>query len=80
MQTYSNAQWKERGDKVFIGTYSRYPAAMVKGSGCRLVDADGRDYLDFLSGLAVCVLGHCHPAVTAAITEQAGRLVHVSNL
>lgn len=80
MQTYSNAQWKERGDKVFIGTYSRYPAAMVKGSGCRLVDADGREYLDFLSGIAVCVLGHCHPAVTAAITEQAGRLVHVSNL
>ena len=80
MQAYSNAQWKERGDKVFIGTYSRYPATMVKGSGCRLVDADGREYLDFLSGIAVCVLGHCHPAVTRAITEQAARLVHVSNL
>jgi acetylornithine aminotransferase/acetylornithine/N-succinyldiaminopimelate aminotransferase len=80
MKACTNAEWKERGDKVFVGTYSRYPAAMVKGSGCRLVDADGREYLDFLSGIAVCILGHCHPAVTSAITEQAGRLVHVSNL
>jgi acetylornithine/N-succinyldiaminopimelate aminotransferase len=80
MKACTNAEWKERGDKVFVGTYSRYPAAMVEGSGCRLVDADGREYLDFLSGIAVCILGHCHPAVTSAITEQAGRLVHVSNL
>jgi acetylornithine/N-succinyldiaminopimelate aminotransferase len=80
MKACTNAEWKERGDKVFVGTYSRYPAAMVKGSGCRLVDADGKEYLDFLSGIAVCILGHCHPAVTSAITEQAGRLVHVSNL
>jgi acetylornithine/N-succinyldiaminopimelate aminotransferase len=80
MKACTNAEWKERGDKVFVGTYSRYPAAMVKGSGCRLVDADGKEYLDFLSGIAVCILGHCHPAVTSAITAQAGRLVHVSNL
>ena len=80
METCSNAEWKERGDKVFVGTYSRYPAAMVSGSGCRLVDADGKEYLDFLSGIAVCILGHCHPAVTAAIAAQASRLVHVSNL
>ena len=80
METCSNAEWKERGDKVFVGTYSRYPAAMVSGSGCRLVDADGKEYLDFLSGIAVCILGHCHPAVSAAIAAQASRLVHVSNL
>lgn len=75
-----NAQWKERGDKVFIGTYSRFPAAMVRGEGCRLWDADGREYLDFLSGIAVCGLGHCHPAVTEAVCRQAGSLLHVSNL
>ena len=80
MQKYGNKELKERADKVFIGTYARYPAAMVKGDGCRLIDADGREYLDFLSGIAVCALGHCHPAVTEAIRHQAGELVHVSNL
>ena len=76
----SNATWRARGDKVFIGTYSRFPAAMVRGSGCRLWDADGREYLDFLAGIAVCSLGHCHPRVTEAICRQAGSLLHVSNL
>jgi len=75
-----NRDWKERGDKVFIGTYSRFPAAMVRGEGCRLWDADGREYIDFLSGIAVCSLGHCHPSVTEAVCAQAGTLVHVSNL
>ncbi len=75
-----NKALKQRGDRVFIGTYNRYPAAMVKGDGCRLIDADGKEYLDFLSGIAVCALGHCHPAVTEAICRQAGELVHVSNL
>lgn len=76
----SNSAWIDRGNSVFIGTYSRFPAAMVKGSGCRLWDADGREYLDFLAGIAVCSLGHCHPRVTEAICRQAGTLVHVSNL
>lgn len=76
----SNKSLKERGDKVFIGTYARYPAAMVKGSGCRLTDADGREYLDFMAGIAVCGLGHCHPKITEAICRQAADLVHVSNL
>ena len=80
MSTYTNKEWKERGDKVFIGTYSRYPAAMLQGKGCRLTDADGKEYLDFLAGIAVCALGHCHPAVTEAIVRQAGLLVHASNL
>lgn len=75
-----NNDWKERGDKVFIGTYNRFPAAMVRGKGCRLWDADGREYVDFLSGIAVCSLGHCHPAVTEAICKQAAKLMHVSNL
>ena len=75
-----NQDWAERGNAVFIGTYNRFPAAMVKGRGCRLWDADGKEYLDFLAGIAVCSLGHCHPAVTEAICRQAGTLVHVSNL
>jgi len=75
-----NARWAERSDKVLTGTYARYPAAMVKGEGCTLTDADGRQYLDCLAGIAVCSLGHCHPAVTEAICSQARELVHVSNL
>ena len=75
-----NEKIKNRADTVFIGNYNRNPAAFVKGEGCRLFDADGREYLDFLSGIAVCALGHCHPAVTEAICRQAGELVHVSNL
>ncbi|WLE96139.1 MAG: aspartate aminotransferase family protein [Candidatus Electrothrix communis] len=76
----NNSEWKEKGDAVFAGTYSRFPAAMVRGEGCRLWDADGREYLDFLAGIAVCSLGHCHPAVTEAVCTQAKTLMHVSNL
>ena len=76
----TNKELAARSDQVFIGTYTRYPAAMVKGVGCRLTDAEGKEYLDFLAGIAVCGLGHCHPAVTAAICKQAGELTHVSNL
>lgn len=75
-----NTDWISRSDRVFAGTYARFPAALVEGSGCRLKDADGREYLDFLAGIAVASLGHCHPAVTEAVCAQAGRLVHVSNL
>jgi acetylornithine aminotransferase/acetylornithine/N-succinyldiaminopimelate aminotransferase len=76
----SNKEVIAKSESAFIGTYARFAAAMVKGAGCRLQDADGKDYLDFLSGIAVCSLGHCHPEVTKAICEQAGTLVHVSNL
>jgi acetylornithine aminotransferase/acetylornithine/N-succinyldiaminopimelate aminotransferase len=76
----STAQWIKKSEKYFMNTYSRFPAVMVEGDGCILKDADGKEYLDFLSGIAVCSLGHCHPDVTRAICEQAGKLVHVSNL
>lgn len=76
----TNTEWSDRSNNVFINTYNRFPAAMVQGSGCRLRDADGREYLDFLAGIAVCSLGHCHPKVTEAICRQAATLVHVSNL
>lgn len=75
-----NDEMKKRADEVFIGTYLRYPAAMVSGNGSVLTDADGKKYLDFLSGIAVCSLGHCHPAVTDAVKTQVEKLVHVSNL
>lgn len=61
-------------------TYGRYPVALVKGDGVKVWDAEGKEYLDFVSGLAVCNLGHCHPKVTEAIKKQAETLVHVSNL
>jgi acetylornithine/N-succinyldiaminopimelate aminotransferase len=61
-------------------TYARYPVEFESGSGCVLRDADGREYLDFLSGIGVCNTGHCHPAVVRAVQEQAARLMHVSNL
>jgi predicted acetylornithine/succinylornithine family transaminase len=63
-----------------MATYPRLPVAFVRGEGTRLYDSEGRSYLDFLSGLAVCSLGHAHPAVADALADQARTLVHVSNL
>ena len=60
-------------------TYSRYPIVPVRGEGCRLWDADGKEYLDFLGGVAVNNLGHCHPKVVAALQKQAAELIHCSN-
>src|SRR5437773_7951947 len=61
-------------------TYARYPIALVRGKGARVWDADGKEYLDFLAGIAVNSLGHCHPAIVRAIQQQARKLIHVSNL
>ncbi len=61
-------------------TYARAPVEFVRGEGARLWDAEGGEYLDFLCGISVTNLGHCHPRVVAAVCEQAGRLMHVSNL
>ena len=66
----SNKEIITKSESAFIGTYARFSAAMVKGTGCRLEDADGNSYLDFLAGIAVCSLGHCHPEVTKAICDQ----------
>lgn len=63
-----------------MNTYSRASIAPVRGSGARLWDADGREYLDFLGGIAVCALGHSHPAVVSAVQKQAAMLLHCSNL
>jgi predicted acetylornithine/succinylornithine family transaminase len=61
-------------------TYARNPVEFVRGEGTRLWDAEGDEYLDFLAGISVAQLGHCHPKVVNAVTEQARRLIHVSNL
>ena len=74
-----SAGWIERADKVIMKTYGRYPIVPVRGEGCRVWDADGKVYLDFLAGVAVNNLGHCHPKVVRAIQEQAATLIHCSN-
>jgi len=61
-------------------TYARFPVEFVRGEGARLWDAEGNEYLDFLCGISVTNLGHCHPRVVAAVREQVGELMHVSNL
>ena len=61
-------------------TYARQPVEFVRGEGCYLYDSNGKRYLDFLAGIAVCAVGHAHPYLTRAIAEQAGTLIHVSNL
>jgi acetylornithine/N-succinyldiaminopimelate aminotransferase len=63
-----------------MNTYGRLPVTFTKGEGARVYDTDGKSYIDALSGIAVCGLGHGHPAVTSAIREQADNLVHTSNL
>lgn len=66
--------------RYLMRTYKRAPVDFVRGEGPLLWDADGKEYLDFLTGISVCSLGHCHPAVVAAVQEQSARLMHVSNL
>jgi len=63
-----------------IGTYARQPLEIVRGEGTRVWDDEGNEYLDLLCGISVTNLGHCHPAVVAAVREQAGILIHASNL
>lgn len=76
----TNREVIEITEKHVANTYNRFPVAIVKGMGSRVWDADGKEYLDFTSGLAVCNLGHCHPGVVAAIKAQAEKLIHISNL
>jgi predicted acetylornithine/succinylornithine family transaminase len=63
-----------------FNTYGRSPVMLVEGAGLRVKDSNGKDYLDFIGGLAACPLGHAHPALVEAICKQAGKLIHVSNI
>lgn len=70
----------KKAKQYLADTYTRFPIVITRGEGCWLWDLNGRRYLDFLSGIAVCNLGHAHPAVASAVSEQAKKLFHVSNL
>ncbi|HMK36768.1 MAG TPA: aspartate aminotransferase family protein [Desulfomonilaceae bacterium] len=70
----------ELNNQHVFNTYGRIPVMLVEGSGCVVRDSDGREYLDFIAGLAACTLGHGHAGLAKAICEQAGKLIHVSNL
>lgn len=67
-------------DQYVMSTYARFPLTLERGSGCRVWDGDGREYLDFVAGIATCTLGHAHPAMVEAVTQQIQTLHHVSNL
>ena len=76
----NNSQsWIDRGLTHVAKTYGRYPLVAASGKGCWLTDIDGKKYLDFLAGVAVNNLGHCHPDIVKALQEQAGKLLHCSN-
>ncbi len=62
-----------------MGTFARKPICLVEGKGMKVVDDQGRELLDFIAGIGVCSLGHCHPAVVQAVADQASKLIHVSN-
>lgn len=76
----SNKEIIEQTTRYVMNTYNRFPVAIVRGEGRRVWDADGKRYLDFTSGLAVCNLGHAHPNVVNALKAQAEKLIHISNL
>jgi acetylornithine/N-succinyldiaminopimelate aminotransferase len=79
-QNMDSSTWMTRSNQVFLHTYARQPMVLVRGEGTRLWDLDGKEYLDFLAGIAVCNLGHAHPLIAAAVSAQMQELVHVSNL
>ncbi|KAM3098543.1 aspartate aminotransferase family protein [Phormidesmis sp. 146-35] len=67
-------------DEYVMSTYGRFSLTLERGAGCRVWDDQGREYLDFVAGIATCTLGHAHPAMVAAVTQQIQTLHHVSNL
>ncbi len=73
-------EWINLSDRYIMSTYKRFPIVLTRGLGVHVWDSDGRCYLDLVAGIAVCALGHAHPAVVAAVKAQAENLFHVSNL
>ncbi len=76
----SNADWQQRWQSALMDNYGTPPIALVRGRGARVWDADGREYVDLVAGIAVNALGHAHPRVVAAVSEQVATLGHTSNL
>jgi len=71
---------KESAKKYLMNTYGERAICLVRGQGARVWDSDGKEYLDFLSGISVNNLGHCHPSVVDAVKKQCETLIHCSNL
>jgi len=71
--------WQEIEKKYYMKTFERLPLTIVRGKGPYVWDDEGKQYLDFVGGWAVTTLGHCHPALTRALTEQANLLIQTSN-
>jgi acetylornithine/N-succinyldiaminopimelate aminotransferase len=71
---------QQRWAAAMMANYGTPPVALVSGHGCRVTDADGREYLDLIAGIAVSALGHAHPAIVAAVSDQVRRIAHTSNL
>lgn len=76
----NTSAWLERARRVQLGNYAPAPIVLERGEGCRVVDVDGRSYLDLSGGIAVLSVGHAHPVLAQAIAAQASELIHVSNL
>ncbi|MGZ3618583.1 MAG: aminotransferase class III-fold pyridoxal phosphate-dependent enzyme, partial [Ktedonobacteraceae bacterium] len=72
--------WVSLEHQYYQSTFKRQPVTFVRGKGTRVWDSDGKSYLDLVAGIAVNVLGHCHPAIVEAVQQQVTQLVHVSNL
>ncbi len=75
-----NTNWQELEKKVFMPVFKRAPVTLVRGKGMKVWDDTGKEYLDFVAGIAVTSLGHCHPVLVKALTEQAATLIQTSNL
>lgn len=78
--TTATAAWLERYESAYMHNFGTPKRVLVRGEGCRVWDADGREYLDLLAGIAVNSLGHAHPDMVAAISDQVATLTHISNL
>ena len=70
---------QDKFNTYVMNTYGRFPLAIEKGEGCKLWDTDGKEYLDFVAGIATCTLGHGHPAMVKAVSQQIQKLHHISN-
>ena len=79
--THTSSEFEQTSfDQAVMTTYGRFPIALDRGKGCKVWDTKGRIYLDFVAGIATCTLGHGHPAMVDAVTQQIQKLHHVSNL
>src|SRR5438128_1142606 len=80
MTDAATAEWQHRWQRSVMDTYGTPPVVLASGAGARVVDVDGKEYVDLVAGIAVNVLGHAHPAVVEAVSRQVATLGHTSNL